>query len=153
MRYHLFLQYGWFLQNLGKDFIRTNMHTTVCSWCWLGNGDWWLRTLRSHGERRKTELTVICAAHRGLTNFSRICRRTWLNSAFYKLLSCATVRGVAPPSPHCLARSGGGGRTCMVCAWKTYSLQSVPASPALSPPTLLTYFPYIQRARQKYDQN
>ena len=29
MRYHLFLQYGWFLQNLGKDFTRTNMHTTV----------------------------------------------------------------------------------------------------------------------------
>ena len=29
MRYHLFLQYGWFLQNLGKDVIRTNMHTTV----------------------------------------------------------------------------------------------------------------------------
>ena len=29
MRYHLFLQYGWFLQNLGKDFIRTNIHTTV----------------------------------------------------------------------------------------------------------------------------
>ena len=29
MRYHLFLQYGWFLQNLGKDFIWTNMHTTV----------------------------------------------------------------------------------------------------------------------------
>ena len=31
MRYHLFLQYGWFLQNLGKDFIPTNMHTTVTS--------------------------------------------------------------------------------------------------------------------------
>ena len=29
IRYHLFLHYGWFLQNLGKDFIRTNMHTTV----------------------------------------------------------------------------------------------------------------------------
>ena len=29
MRYQLFLQYGWFLQNLGKDIIRTNMHTTV----------------------------------------------------------------------------------------------------------------------------
>ena len=29
MRYHLFLHYGRFLQNLGKDFIRTNMHTTV----------------------------------------------------------------------------------------------------------------------------
>ena len=29
MRYHLFLQHGWFLQNLGKDFIPTNMHTTV----------------------------------------------------------------------------------------------------------------------------
>ena len=29
MRYHLFLYYGWFLQNFAKDFIRTNMHTTV----------------------------------------------------------------------------------------------------------------------------
>ena len=29
MRYHLFLHYGWFLQNIEKDFIRTNMHTTV----------------------------------------------------------------------------------------------------------------------------
>ena len=29
MRYHLFLQYGWFLQNPGKDLIPTNMHTTV----------------------------------------------------------------------------------------------------------------------------
>jgi hypothetical protein len=29
MRYHLFLHYGWFLQNLGKDLIQTNMHTTI----------------------------------------------------------------------------------------------------------------------------
>ena len=29
MRYHLFLQYGWLIQNLGKHFIRTNMHTTA----------------------------------------------------------------------------------------------------------------------------
>ena len=29
MGYHLFLHYGWFLQNYGKDFIRTNMHTNV----------------------------------------------------------------------------------------------------------------------------
>ena len=29
MKYHLFLYYEWFLQNLEKDFIRTNMHTTV----------------------------------------------------------------------------------------------------------------------------
>ena len=28
-QWKLFLHYGWFLQNLGKDFIRTNMHTTV----------------------------------------------------------------------------------------------------------------------------
>ena len=28
MRYHFFLLYGWFLQNLGKDFIQTNMHTS-----------------------------------------------------------------------------------------------------------------------------
>ena len=27
--YHLFLHYEWFLQNLEKDFIQTNMHTTV----------------------------------------------------------------------------------------------------------------------------
>ena len=32
MRYHLFLHYGWFLQNLGKDFIPSIMHTTVCMW-------------------------------------------------------------------------------------------------------------------------
>ena len=29
IRYRLFLHYGWFLQNLEKGFIRTNMHTTV----------------------------------------------------------------------------------------------------------------------------
>ena len=29
MRYHLFLHYWWFLQNLEKGFILTNMHTTV----------------------------------------------------------------------------------------------------------------------------
>ena len=29
MRYHLLLHYGWFLQNLEKGCIRTNMHTTV----------------------------------------------------------------------------------------------------------------------------
>ena len=33
MRYHFFLPYEWFLQNLGKDFIRTNMHTyVVCTY-------------------------------------------------------------------------------------------------------------------------
>ena len=32
MRYHFFLYYGWFLQNLRKDFIQTNMHTTVHHW-------------------------------------------------------------------------------------------------------------------------
>ena len=31
MRYHFFLHYGWFLQNLGKKAVRTNMHKTV-SW-------------------------------------------------------------------------------------------------------------------------
>ena len=29
MRYFLFLHCGWFLQNLEKDFIRTNMHAAV----------------------------------------------------------------------------------------------------------------------------
>ena len=29
MRYHLFSHYGWFLQNLGKDFIPSIMHTPV----------------------------------------------------------------------------------------------------------------------------
>ena len=29
MIYHFFLHYGCFFQNLGKDFIRTSMHTTV----------------------------------------------------------------------------------------------------------------------------
>ena len=29
MRYHFFLHYGWFFQNLGKETVRTFMHTTV----------------------------------------------------------------------------------------------------------------------------
>ena len=29
MMYNFFLYYGWFVQNLRKDFIRTNMHTTI----------------------------------------------------------------------------------------------------------------------------
>ena len=29
MRCHFFLHYAWFLQNLGKETVRTNMHTTV----------------------------------------------------------------------------------------------------------------------------
>ena len=29
MKYHLFLHYGWFFQNLEKDFIRTDMHMTL----------------------------------------------------------------------------------------------------------------------------
>ena len=29
MRYHFFLHIGHFLQNLGKEAVRTNMHTTV----------------------------------------------------------------------------------------------------------------------------
>ena len=41
MRYHFCLHYGWFLQNLGKDFIRTNMHTTVIArqnvYCTINN--------------------------------------------------------------------------------------------------------------------
>ena len=37
MRYHLFLYYGWFLQNLGKNFIPSIMHTTVRDpWCAVG---------------------------------------------------------------------------------------------------------------------
>ena len=42
MRYHLFLQYGWFLQNFGKDFIRTNMHTTVIQILLYQNSDLYL---------------------------------------------------------------------------------------------------------------
>ena len=29
MRYHFFLHYGWFFQNLGKEAVRTFMHTTI----------------------------------------------------------------------------------------------------------------------------
>jgi hypothetical protein len=29
MRHHFFLHYGWFFQNLGKEAVRTFMHTTV----------------------------------------------------------------------------------------------------------------------------
>ena len=29
MRYHFFVHHEWILQNLGKEAVRTNMHTTV----------------------------------------------------------------------------------------------------------------------------
>ena len=35
MRYRLFLHHGWFVQNLGKDFIPSIMHTTVIRLCTL----------------------------------------------------------------------------------------------------------------------
>ena len=31
MRHHFFLHYGWVFQNLGKEAVRTFMHTTVRS--------------------------------------------------------------------------------------------------------------------------
>ena len=31
MRYHFFLHYGWFFQNLRKEAVRTFMHTTVAA--------------------------------------------------------------------------------------------------------------------------
>ena len=40
MRYHFFLHYGWFFQNLGKEGWRTFMHTTVgrSSFTWFHIG-------------------------------------------------------------------------------------------------------------------
>ena len=36
MRCRLFLHYRWFLQNLEKGFIQTNMHTSLCRYkCYL----------------------------------------------------------------------------------------------------------------------
>ncbi len=40
MRYHFFLHYGWFFQNLRKEAVRTFMHTTVvlilvCTWFYI----------------------------------------------------------------------------------------------------------------------
>ena len=37
MRQRLFLYYEWFLQNLKKGCIRTNMHTTVAEAVWLND--------------------------------------------------------------------------------------------------------------------
>ena len=36
MRYHFFLHYGWFFKNLGKEAVRTFMHTTVLNRAELG---------------------------------------------------------------------------------------------------------------------
>ena len=40
MRNHLFLHYGWFLQNLEGDFTGTNMHTTVTCHLHMIKWDW-----------------------------------------------------------------------------------------------------------------
>ena len=54
MRYHLFLRYGWFLQNLAKDFIPTNMHTTVGHFFWPKepNPNWLISNLLPWGLTR-----------------------------------------------------------------------------------------------------
>ena len=43
MRCHFFLHYGWFFQNLGKEAVRTFMHTTVNiqSWIYQLGIPWW----------------------------------------------------------------------------------------------------------------
>ena len=52
VRYHLILQYGWFLQNLGKCFFSTNMHTVYCV---LSEKDQILKKLsRDQGPRNQT---------------------------------------------------------------------------------------------------
>ena len=48
MRYHFFLNYRWFLRNLGKEAVRTNMHTTVHSEFWFCiPALWWLAKKRA----------------------------------------------------------------------------------------------------------
>ena len=42
MRYHFFLHYGWFFQNLGKEAVRTFMHTTVLHIYFLGSPILWI---------------------------------------------------------------------------------------------------------------
>ena len=54
MRYHFFLHYGWFFQNLEKDFIPILLHTTVyleCvrSYAWSkGHSDPDLASVKTH---------------------------------------------------------------------------------------------------------
>ena len=66
MRYHFFLHYGWFLQNLGKNLIRTNMHTTV----------WGPNTLTNDTRSQNSN-----AAYKYLV----FCR---ISSENYKILAC-----------------------------------------------------------------
>ena len=47
IRYHLFLHYGWFFQNLGKEAVRTFMHTTVPTYVYTAIGSFKNRWLTS----------------------------------------------------------------------------------------------------------
>ena len=54
MRYHFFLHYGWFFQNLGKEGRRTFMHTTVAtsstSMTIVLRRDWYEKNYAKEGE-------------------------------------------------------------------------------------------------------
>ena len=51
MKYHFFLHYGWFLQNLGNEAVRTNMHTTVVrGWLTFGSLKYYVRTTQFPSE-------------------------------------------------------------------------------------------------------
>ena len=70
MRYDFFLHYGWFFQNLGKEAVRTFMHTTVQFFITVlrlqaGVGQEsesstdWAKTLKQHVAQRRSLPTTI----------------------------------------------------------------------------------------------
>ena len=68
MRYHFFLHYGWFFQNLRKEAVRTFMHTTV------------------HNCTQESLLERTYKPHYRYQNFSPLANGTDLNREKYAIL-------------------------------------------------------------------
>ena len=60
MRYHFFVHHEWFLQNLEKEAVRTNMHTTVYAKLMTGSFFYLLYTVNYIENTIKVRL---CATH------------------------------------------------------------------------------------------
>jgi hypothetical protein len=61
--WYIFLHHGWFVQNLGKDFIPTNMHTTVCKpWTEFSISSVW--KIENFGKVVFATLVVLFQSHK-----------------------------------------------------------------------------------------
>ena len=72
MRYHFFLHYGWFFQNLGKEGWRTFMHTTVTKCCKARIAHWLRQLLRPVAAIKIHTDCAVTADYEGIGEWAKL---------------------------------------------------------------------------------